>query len=67
MRMPPVTSQFLYLLYYKPGELNKAVQILEEKKKITFFFRWKLCWSAGDLYSGISDLPLDFADLYSIL
>ena len=39
MRMPPVTSQFLYLLYYKPGEPNKAVQTLEEKKKITFFFR----------------------------
>ena len=33
MRMPPVTSQFLYLLCYKPGEPNKAVQTLEGKKK----------------------------------
>lgn len=68
MRMPPVTSQFTHLLCYKPDEPNRAVPVSRGKKKKSLpALDESRVGPTGDLYSGISYLPLDVADLYSIL
>lgn len=64
---PSITTHTSCLLCCKPNDPNRVVPVTRAKKKITFCFGWKLYWSLGDLYPGISYLPLEVNRVYSIL